>query len=252
MIQNFKTLIFLILATLTITISAKSPNPYDIHKGDRDKYFWKKGMNPFGENVFQIGYIQIENPVIIIYERNKGSMSIEDNAKKKWVRNVFVTSAECLPKKLDEHIIENSDNVYLLSPYPDIIGKFLMDLISSYNNPDDIWEYPEYNNALKTNPCDDDFEDWMRINDRISLKKFKEQPICFLLLLVNSNYFNSATGAIDGPSGFIRTDGPLQTYVRVAVPVCGISDSTKIPELLPWYSEKWRIYDTHNSNLNIK
>lgn len=48
-------------------------------------------------------------------------------------------------------------------------------------------------------------------------------------------------------SGFIKTEESVQNYIRVVSPVCRITDSANMPELLPWCAkENINILETHN------
>lgn len=217
-------------ATTPVAITAKSPYPFEKRKGDAEKYSWEYGTNPFAENVFIIGYIKIENPVIIEYEKNSGSQA--DDERKQWILNMFVTSLDCLPENFDENIVQNSRNVYVLSYNGDIFSRFLWSAGLDYDNFG--WNDPNYNNEWENgygeNCCK--YDNWIKISDRIKLMRFHKEPICFLLGLVNSNYYNQRI--LDSYSGFIKTDGPVQNYIRVVSPVCCITDSANMPEILPW------------------
>lgn len=200
-------------------------------------YYLNGKSNARAEDSFRIGFIQIADPIVIKFVMNEGSQSLSN--RKRWYANFFVTSAQNITDKIDEKTLRGIPDTYVLinlSYYYDLDVMFAQypqnkfDWSRSSTMKDVLGIYNQDYECCELEKIKD-------VNNHVQLLKFKTPPSCFALAIINTRYFNSRSMWNDGPSHFIRSEGPIQTYVKAVAPVCCLLDSTNIPKLLPWFPE---------------
>lgn len=189
-------------------------------------------INRYAEAMFRIGFITIENPVVIECETGK------ETSGNNWRIIRYVTSINHIQQIIANGTIHDSEHLYILCdelscPW----DRLYWDVIYAQHpnlRPNDSVSFID---AL--GDFNQDFEcckllEWKTINDSIRLLRYDNNPACFALALVNIAHYNSKGIAIDGPKSYIYSEKPKSSYVKCVAPVCDIENSLKMPELLPW------------------